>query len=223
VYDVDSLEAAFEGPFKHQKTQDSIWEPFTKQLPKEQCSPTATSSAKYSPTNFQLKHLSIAPLFSQPILVIPNKRTLTLAVDTVTTKHNNDIRILFIATEYGTILKHMVLNMNTMVQKNHAPTTCLLEELEVLDPSTHTKAISAEQINNIILLNQASSRSLLIATTSRLIKLPIANCQAQTNYFNCLSLMDPYCIWDSKAQKCLLIFQTNETLAKISHKQSRDI
>ena len=44
-----------------------------------------------------------------------------------------------------------------------------------------------------------------------MIKLGVANCETQTNYFSCLSLMDPYCIWDSKAQKCLLIFRTNET------------
>lgn len=28
VYDVDSLNTAFNSPFIHQKTKDSIWEPF---------------------------------------------------------------------------------------------------------------------------------------------------------------------------------------------------
>lgn len=215
VYDVNSLETAFAGPFKHQKAQDSIWQPFTKQVPKEQCSPTMTSSSgqRHSPNNFQLKHLSIEPLFSQPILVMSNKRSLKLVVDTVKTKHKNDIQMLFIATEYGTILKYMLLNMNPMLQKSHTPTACLLEEIEVLDPLIHTAQKPTGLINNIILLSQSSSRSLAIATDSSVIKMPIANCQAQTNYFNCLSLMDPYCIWDSKAQKCLFIFQTNETLA----------
>ena len=34
VYDVNSLEAAFNGPFKHQKAQDSIWEPLNKPVDK---------------------------------------------------------------------------------------------------------------------------------------------------------------------------------------------
>ena len=28
VYDQNALETAFRGPYKHQKTKDSIWEPY---------------------------------------------------------------------------------------------------------------------------------------------------------------------------------------------------
>jgi hypothetical protein len=31
AYDVNSIEAAFSGPFQHQKTKDSIWTPFNSQ------------------------------------------------------------------------------------------------------------------------------------------------------------------------------------------------
>ncbi len=32
VYDVNSLEKAFNGPFQHQKSKDSIWEPTNDQI-----------------------------------------------------------------------------------------------------------------------------------------------------------------------------------------------
>ena len=32
VYDVNSLEKAFNGPFKHQKSKDSIWEPYNQPI-----------------------------------------------------------------------------------------------------------------------------------------------------------------------------------------------
>ena len=159
--------------------------------------------------NFQLKDLSVQPLYEQPILIIPNSHIKRLVVDNVLTKHNDELKMLFISTEYNTILKYMILNMlnSKATFKTPLPTTCLLEELEILDSSIQPD----DSINSLKLLSQPTSRSLLIATSSSLVKMSIANCAVQNNYFSCLSLMDPYCIWDSKAQKCLLIFQTNET------------
>lgn len=170
--------------------------------------------------------MSVQPLYQRPIIVIQNHRITKLVVDNVITKNQNNIEILFISTEQNTILKYMLLNMDTspisfsskenLQQQQPFPTVCLLEEIEILDQSNKNYLNS---INNLVLLSQnfdledsSKMRSLLISTSFNFIKMPVANCEAQLNYFSCLSLMDPYCIWDSKAQKCLLIFKTNETI-----------
>ena len=159
--------------------------------------------------------MSIQPLFKRPILVTPNKHLLKIVVDTVLTKHQNNVDVLFIASEYNTILKYAFFNSITDQTKNilpeiGQPTVCLLEEVEIFDSNSKYLINS---INNLVLLDQfeRSTRYLLIATSLNLIKMPVANCEAQANYFSCLSLMDPYCVWDSKLQKCELIFNLNKS------------
>jgi hypothetical protein len=169
--------------------------------------------------------MSVQPIFERPIIVISNHRLTKLVVDNVLTKNQENIKMLFIATEHNTILKYMLLNMDlsSKIGQQHQyqfPSVCLLEEIEILDQN-NKKYLNS--INNLMLwskdfsLEEESSgssknRNLLISTSFNFIKMPVANCESQQNYFSCLSLMDPYCIWDSKAQKCLLIFKTNETL-----------
>ncbi len=241
VYDVKAIESAFSGPFKHQKTKDSIWEPFNQPLESNKvckflffhfgiiaklqenflwlkCEPpTGSSKSSTSSSNkYQLKHLSIQPLYQRPILVLPNKRISKLVVDNVISKHQNSVEILFIATEQNTILKYMLLNLEAAITTSPStvPVVCHLEEIE-LGAAIHSKVDTYNLINNLVLLDGLDSESrrpsLLIATSHTVVQMPVANCKAQANYFSCLSLMDPYCIWDSKAQKCLLIFNTNET------------
>ena len=169
--------------------------------------------------NFQLKHLTVQPVHQRPILVVSNQRLLKLAVDNVVTKNQEDVDILFIATEHNTIQKYTVIKPagadSFELGPPKVPTVCLLEETEVIDPILKKPPNS---INNFVLVNdlsaieKPSSRFILITTSFNVIKIPIANCQSQTNYFSCLSMLDPYCIWDSKAQRCLLIFKTNETI-----------
>ena len=168
------------------------------------------STTSTSNLNFQLKHLSIQPIHQQPILIIENHRILKIVVDSVQTKHNNLIKMLFIATEHNTILKYMVLNMKSINQENNKailPTTCLYEEIEITD-----RTVPMNSINNLVLLSKPNSRNLLIATSSNLIHMPVANCEVQSNYFGCLSLMNPYCLWNSKSQECIYVFRitTNE-------------
>ncbi len=154
-------------------------------------------------------------------MVLPNKRISKIIVDNVLTKHQNNIEVLFLATETNTILKYMLLNLeialNNLNNRNVNPLVCHLEEIEIFESNLKGKL---NLINNLVLFdnlyektnNERSERSVLIATSVNFLKMPVANCKAQTNYFSCLSLMDPYCIWDSKAQKCILIFNTNETI-----------
>lgn len=177
-----------------------------------------------------MKHLSVLPLYNKPILVVPNKRINKLIVDNVVTKHQNNVDVMFLSTEYNTILKYMIINEDyiltpTAPQKieKHSPTVCLLEEIEIFDSTFKNFENS---VNNLAILEkeksnfERSSRHLLIATSFNIIMMSLSNCELQTNYFSCLSTMDPYCIWDSKAQKCLLIFNTNETVNGYSERSS---
>ncbi len=170
------------------------------------------AKSKYIDSNkFQLKHLSVQPLYNRPMLVLPNKRLLKLTVDNVITKNENMIRVLFLATEDNTILKYMLINFldhdesfNKIKPTNTqlSPTLCLLEEMEIFE--SNSKLNAPNLINNLVFLVEnsnahkdssrfvRSSRNLLIATKYNLIKMPVANCESHTNYFSCLSLMDPY-------------------------------
>lgn len=139
------------------------------------------------------------PLYGQPILVQPSKRLLHIVVDSVSTMSsqinaNNHIDVAFISTDYNTILKYSIIQN----EEHSTPLVCLLEELEVIDPSRKDNML----INKIKLLDQSA---LLIATSYSLIQMPLASCQLQNNYFGCLTQSDPYCVWDSKSQKCLLV------------------
>ena len=144
------------------------------------------------------------------MLVLPNKCLLKLTVDNVITKNENTIRVLFLATEDNTILKYMLINFldhddsfNKIKPTNTqlSPTLCLLAEIEIFE--SNSKQNAQNLINNLVFLENSiahkdsskfvrSSRNLLIATKYNLIKMPVANCESHTNYFSCLSLMDPY-------------------------------
>lgn len=217
-------------------------------IKKRKCEPpknkreSSSSSSDYQ--RFQLRHLSVQPVDERPVLVLPNRRALKLVVDSIVTKHQNTVDVLFLATELNTILKYMISSPLTTtsatISSNTGSTSasgsasaqstmvCFLEELDVLDDSERNKR-PINAINNMILLDDASSsrrtatRDLLIATSFSLIKLNVANCESQTNYFSCLSGLDPYCVWDSRAQKCLLIFNTNETRSSASASDRRSI
>lgn len=215
VYDVAALDAAFNGPFKHQKRKDSIWEPYTEPLESYKCGSHHDNISTNS-NKFQLKDLSVQPLYGRPILALANTRLLKITVDNVLTKSENLIRVLFLATEHNTIHKYMLLNFLDNSIKSTQPALCLLEEIEIFDSNSKSNLINS--INNLVLFKP--SRDLLIATKFNVIKMPLAQCDMHTNYFSCLSLMDPYCIWDSNLQQCVLIFNT-KTLSSNNFHQHR--
>ena len=143
------------------------------------------------------------------MVVLPNKRLLKITVDNVLTKNDKVVRMLFVATDQNTILKYMLINFfdEELFNKsptspsggggglNYMPTVCLLEEIDIFEPNS--KANSVNSINNLVFLKNDKnpmhqSRHLLIATKFSLIKMPVSNCESHTNYFSCLSLMDPY-------------------------------
>ena len=214
VYDVESLENAFKGPFKHQKSKDSIWEPYNEPIQSNKCGGVNNKDSKENTkyvdsSKFQLKDLSVQPLYNRPMLVLQNKRLTKLTVDNVLTKNEEIIRVLFLSTEDNTILKYMLLNFldfddsfNKIKPTNIqiTPTLCLLEEMEIFE--SNSKMNLPNLINNLVFVKQQRSkesprlvrptRNLLIATKYNLIKMPVANCESHTNYFSCLSLMDPY-------------------------------
>ena len=153
------------------------------------------------------------------MIVLQNQRLLKITVDNVLTKHENTIRVLFLATEKNTILKYILLNFldeesfnkikplnsqTTLFSSN--PVLCLLEEIDVFDSNPKYGLLNS--INNLVFLKNGQqsdntlnrygsdfnhqSRNLLIATKFNIIKMPVANCESRSNYFSCLSLMDPY-------------------------------
>lgn len=210
IYDVKSLENAFNGPFKHQKSQNSVWEPYDEEIEMPKCG-SGGKSKFIDSQKFQLKHLSVQPIYDKPIIVLQNKRLVKIAVDNVLTKHENDVDILFAATEYNTIMKYTILNSE--IKSKVSPNVCLLEEIEIFD---RTRKDMLNSINNLVLLETTKftnrlNRNLIVATKFNLLKIQVSNCESQTNFHGCLSALDPYCIWDSKVQKCLFIFNTNET------------
>jgi hypothetical protein len=163
----------------------------------------------------QLKDLSVQPLYDEPLLVV-YERLNKITVDTVLTSNGNTIDIVFLATEENTILKYMLLNSTTTSSATMLPVSCLLEEIEILKRENNNNLKSFDTINNLKILEKTdtnnltnSRRDLLIATNSKFIRMPVADCELKNNYFSCVSTMNPYCVWDSKIQKCALIYKTN--------------
>lgn len=219
VYDMNSFETAFQGPFTHQKSPTSIWEPSDQKIEIPKCEPSnksndnKRSSNKFISSNqFPLKHLSIKPIFETPLVVLENNRLLKIIIDNVDTKHEN-IDVLLAATGRNTIQKYTILTNG-----KRQPTSCLIEEIDVFEPNRQSIPNS---INNIAVIKTVQDRSLLIASSFSLIKLKLSNCESQSTYFGCLNSMDPYCVWDSRSQNCVSIFkiknQESLTLNKNFH------
>lgn len=155
---------------------------------------------------FQLKDQSVQPILDRPVLVASNRRLTKLVVDSI-----NDIDVLFMATDSNTILKYMILNKELSRLTSNLPIACHLEEIELFNVESKQNLI-----NNMALIesrkssSKQSERSVLIATSSNVIKMPLALCDTKTTHFSCLTSMNPYCVWDSKIEKCVSIFALSE-------------
>lgn len=213
VYNMESFEAAFQGPFTHQKSPTSIWEPSNQNIETPKCEPSnkfddnKRSSNNFIISNqFPLKHLSIKPVHDMPIVVLENNRLVRITIDNINTKHGN-IDVLFAATESNTIQKYTILG-----NSQREPTSCLIEEIDLFEPN---KQAILNSINNIAIIGNSLSRQLIVASSFSLITLELSNCKNHNTYFGCLNTMDPYCIWDSREQSCLSIFKikTEESMS----------
>jgi len=133
---------------------------------------------------FQLKDQSVQPLFDRPVLVTSNRRLTKLVVDSL-----NGIDVLFMATDSNTILKYMLINMDLsrLSSSNNLPIACHLEEIELF----HAEPSKSNMVNNMVLIEsrinllKQTERSLLIATSSNVIKMPLAFCETKTTHFSC--------------------------------------
>jgi hypothetical protein len=167
-----------------------------------------------SANKFQLKHQSVQPIFDRPVIVASNRRLTKLVVDNV-----NDVSVLFVATDSNTILKYMLINMGLgrSSSSNNLPIACHLEEIELFNDDA-----KQNMINNIVLIesqkgsSNQTERSVLIATSTNVIKMPLAVCGTKTTHFSCLASMNPYCVWNSKIEKCVSIFALSEFTNELS-------
>jgi hypothetical protein len=208
VYDKAALEAAFNGPFLHQRRKDAAWEVYRPVEGEEyyKCSSSSSSSSSNSKLiidsrRFQLKLNAVQPVHRSGAVIVTSDeahKILHLAVDSslsaLTSRvnaANSHVDVLFAATAANTLLKYTIVGLS-----NNA---CLLEEMQIIDDEQNNR------INNMKLLDDQSV--LLVATSDRVIRVPTTAtaCHAHTNYFACLAHADPYCVWESRSQRCTLI------------------
>ena len=109
-----------------------------------------------------------------------------LQVDSVSTKHQSQLHVLFISTREGSVKK---LSYNSRSQS-----TCLVE---ILHPF-------AQNGRSISILNmKLHASALYLATEENVVKFKVSRCQRFRTQRACLNAMDPYCGWDQQTNECV--------------------
>ncbi|KAL1122703.1 hypothetical protein AAG570_003030, partial [Ranatra chinensis] len=178
AFNMSAVEAAFGGPFKHQKSAGSAWERRSIDLPQ--------------PPDHQLLELSKYQLMDsavQPTTLTPLYRTtletLThIAVETVSTKLHKDVHVLYIANTEGLIKKISVITRTLE--------TCVLEIW---------KPIPNGMTSNILTLKFALD-SIYVGMEHGMLRISVEHCRRHGSKAACLNAQDPHCGWDDHLESC---------------------
>ncbi|KAK3753014.1 hypothetical protein RRG08_020179 [Elysia crispata] len=197
VYNISSLNTAFEGPFKQQKTHEHAWLRQDTPLVPNKC--TNDNNAKRSSrtselddamltstTDYQLMDLAVMSRELGPLIMRENERWTHIAVDHVFTKTQKFYDVVFLATDDGKVRK--------MVHLPESKQTCLIEEIKIVE-NGHPRPVKNMKIS-------LTTNALYINTRGNVIKVPVQRCFRFTTARACIRAQDPYCAWDPKTETC---------------------
>ncbi|XP_075873317.1 semaphorin-5B-like isoform X2 [Nelusetta ayraudi] len=194
AFNLSAITQAFNGPFHYQENPRSAWLSSPNPLPNFQCGTldeggpggNLTERSLQDAQRFFLMSDVVQPVTVNPLLAQDNLRFSRMVVDVVQGRGAR-YHVMYIATEYGTILKALSTTDKSLQG-------CYLEEIRIL-PEGRIGPVRSLKI-------LGRDRSLFVGLDDRLVKLPLQRCSSYPTERRCLNARDPYCGWDHKQSLC---------------------
>lgn len=185
-----SIHAAFSGPFKHQESINSAWE--RQDLPNRahfECKITKGSNFRHNQlldsSRYQLMDQAVQPTTTYPLHVSKLERFTHIALDNISTKLHENVRIIYVSTDSGLIKKISVLP--------RTKETCVIE-------------LWQPELNNDIRIRVIEflkeTESLYVGSDTALMRISAQHCNRHVSRASCLNAMDPYCGWNELQEAC---------------------
>ncbi|XP_050547311.1 semaphorin-5A-like [Daktulosphaira vitifoliae] len=187
-FSLTAINAAFNGPFKHQATVDSEWARYTPpnhQPNHGQCQRQDPNQILDS-SRYQLMDNAVQPTTLEPLYYKPLEILTQIAVDVVATKPHGTLKVLYLATSSGTIKKITILPKTSV--------TCTLEEWNLFPEGFGSQIMALHFIK--------VTESIYVGTKDRVLKIPAQHCGRHRSKEACMNAMDPYCGWNEHVDKC---------------------
>jgi semaphorin 5 len=180
-----SVEKAFSGSIKFQESPGAAWQ--EKDLHQRDNYDCRNSQKPNSPdlSKYQLMASSVQPVQTTPIFISKLERFQHIAIDKVSTKLHENVRVIYVTNDDGLIKKVSVLPRTKQ--------SCLIEVME--PESSRDVAIKTMEFVK-------ATDSLYVGTENSLIKIPAQRCHRHLSKESCLNSMDPYCGWNDLQLKC---------------------
>ncbi|XP_036807640.1 semaphorin-5B-like isoform X1 [Oncorhynchus mykiss] len=197
AFNLSAITQAFNGPFRYQENPRTSWLSTPNPIPNFQCDTLEERGPGENQTERSLQDAQrlflmsdvVQPVSTDPLLYQDNIRFSKLVVDIVQGR-DTLYHVMYIGTEYGTILK-------ALSTTNKSMRGCYLEEMRLL-PEGESEPIKSLQILH-------SDRSLFVGLSDRVLKIPLERCSSYKTERHCLDARDPYCGWDRKQKRCTTI------------------
>ncbi|TSL16090.1 Semaphorin-5B [Bagarius yarrelli] len=197
AYNLSAITRAFNGPFRSQENPRSTWLPTFNPNPNFQCGTIEDEGPNEGLTERSLQDAQrlylmndvVQPVSVNPLVWQDNVRFSKLVVDIVQ-GHDTLHHVMYIGTEYGTILK-------ALATTNKSLQGCYLEEMQLHPPGVKEPILSLQILHG--------DRTLFVGLNDRVLKIPLARCSTYKTEQMCLGARDPYCGWDRKQRRCTTI------------------
>lgn len=184
AFNITAIDAAFAGPFKFQN--GTAWERHDiKNRATYECNSLRNSPELIDPTKFQLMDNAVQSITLQPLYFSKLERIQHIALDNISTKLHERVRIIYMTTEDGIIKKISVL-----------PRTKQTCTIEIWRPEMY----DSTKIRAIQYLKETDS--LYVGTDVSLIRISAQHCNRHQSRSSCLNSMDPYCGWNELQELC---------------------
>ncbi|XP_030569728.1 semaphorin-5A isoform X2 [Drosophila novamexicana] len=190
AYNLSSINAAFEGAFRHQEHADAPWKTVnTPQRSQFQCASGATAFGHLlESSRYQLMDQAIQPIGAQPLYHSRLERFKHIALDIVLTR-TEQLHVLYVSISDNHIKKLSV----KYGQQQGKTQTCLVEMWQ------------ADDTGSSILLHMSYlkvTESIYLGTDLALTRIPAQRCSRHVSQSSCLNAMDPYCGWNELVERC---------------------
>lgn len=185
VFNIASIEKAFNGPIKFQESPGSAWQQkFLHSRDNYECR-TNQKSNSLDLSKYQLMDSSVQAIHPTPLYVSKLERFKQIAIDKVATKLHENVRIIYVTTDDGLIKKISVLP--------RTKESCLIE---VMEPGS-SRDVEIKTMEFV-----KATDSLYVGTENSLIKIPSQRCYRHLSKESCLNSMDQMCGWNDLQLKC---------------------
>ncbi|XP_048049492.1 semaphorin-5B isoform X2 [Megalobrama amblycephala] len=197
AYNLSAITQAFNGPFRSQENPRSTWLPTPNPIPNFQCGTIEEEGPNEGLTERSLQDAQrlflmndvVQPVSVDPLVWQDDVRFSKLVVDIVQGQDNLH-HVMYIGTEYGTILK-------ALATTNKSLQGCYLEEMQLFPPGLREPILSLQILHG--------DRTLFVGLNDKVLKIPLARCSSYKTELMCLDARDPYCGWDRKQRRCTTI------------------